>query len=67
MCKAPKPPKPVTPPPPISAAVIDDAAITERDRAKRKRQGMRGQQSTLLTGGQGQFPQTASAKTATGA
>lgn len=66
MCKAPKAPKPVTPPPPISAAVVDEAAITERDRAKRRRTGMRGQQSTMLTAGV-QFPQTASAKTAFGA
>lgn len=66
MCKAPKAPKPVTPPPPISAAVVDESAITERDRAKRKRVGMRGRQSTLLTNGM-QYPQTGAAKTAFGA
>ena len=66
MCSAPKAPKPVTPPPPISSAVVDETAITARDRAKRKRAGMRGQPSTMLTAGV-QFPQTGSAKTAFGA
>lgn len=70
MCvpSAPKAPKPVTPPPVLNANVIDDAAVTERDRMKRKRMGMRGQQSTILTNGMpGSNPQTAAAKTATGA
>lgn len=66
MCKAPKAPAPVTPPPPISPAVVDDAAITERDREKRRRAGMRGRQSTMLTESV-QFPQTGAAKTAFGA
>lgn len=71
MCSKPKAPKPVTPPPTLNSNVIDDAAVMERDRAKRKRQGMRGQQSTILTGGMrpggGSNPQTSSAKTAFGA
>lgn len=69
MPKAPKAPKPVTAPVSLNANVIDDAAVIERDRAKRKRQGQRGQQSTILTGGmdRGSFPQTSSAKTAFGA
>ena len=71
MPKAPKAPKPVTPPPVLNSNVIDDAAITERDRMKRKRMGMRGQQSTILTKGMrpggGANPQTSAAKTAFGA
>ena len=68
MPKPPKAPKPVTPPPVLNSNVIDDAAITERDRMKRKRMGMRGQQSTILTRGmQGSNPQTSAAKTAFGA
>ena len=70
MCipKAPKAPKPVTPPPVLNANVIDDAAVQERDRMKRKRKSLRGQQSTILTGGmQGTNPQTSAAKSAFGA
>lgn len=71
MCSKPKAPKPVAAPPILNSNVIDDAAVMERDRAKRKRQGMRGQQSTILTGGMrpggGANPQTSAAKTAFGA
>ena len=65
MCKAPKAPKPPSATVQIDPGVIDEAAITARDRAKRRRAGMRGQASTILTQGI-QMPQTASVKTATG-
>ena len=64
MCKAPKPPKPASAPVIIDGSV-DETAITERDRIKRKRVGMRGSQSTMLTSGV-QYPQTAGVKSALG-
>ena len=72
MCSKPKAPKPVAAPPILNSNMIDDTAVMERDRAKRKRQGMRGQQSTILVGGMrpgggGTNPQTSAAKTAFGA
>ena len=65
MCKAPKAPKPVTPTVQIDANPVDEAAISARDRTKRRRAGMRGQASTILTNGI-QMPATSSVKTATG-
>jgi len=70
MCntKAPKV-KPVANAPVIQPESIDEAAVTERDRERRRLRNRYGRQSTILAGadqGGGQ-PPTAPAKTALGA
>lgn len=66
--KAPKPNPPPPAPPPPSAEVVDQTAIDQGTREKRRQRSLAGRQSTILAAAaQNSAPPTGQAKTALGA
>lgn len=68
MCTSAPKVKPVAAAPQIAPESIDEAAVTERDRERRRLRARTGRQSTVLAGasGAGGVPPTAPTKTALG-
>lgn len=64
--RAPSVQQTVPTPPPATAEVIDQDAVNQRDRERRRQRGASGRQSTLLTGGQGAGLPTGQQKTLLG-
>lgn len=65
MCSSAPKVKPTPMAPDVGPTSIDDAAVTERDRERRRQRGRTGRMSTILAGNTGTAP-TAPIKTAMG-
>ncbi len=64
--KAPKVEQSIPLPPPASAELVEQDAVAQRDRERKRQRGMAGRQSTLLTGGEGAGTPTGQQKTLLG-